>query len=236
MNRLLAVPLAVTAVLWSCDAPLSGPPDTLDPEPSFAKGGKGGPAPLQVVFREEPSSDVGDFFGDRTLDFHGSATVEAKYTNGSLDTDFVPFTLSFESLAGFRDGKTPDDRCETAFLETILTAAEENGGSLTGMLRLIAEDHPKSGTRVLVLFQVAVESAGFEYELWVPVPHPPEDEIIDLAASGSRFAVRNGHFRIKSAELDRNDHTWWYMEQCPRYLSEAEPLGFIDFEVEVVPM
>jgi hypothetical protein len=103
------------------------------------------------------------------------------------------------------------------------------------MLRVPAEDHPKHGTHVLVLFQVALESAGFEYERRVPFPSPPEDEITDLSTSGSRFAVRNGHCRIRSAELDRKDHTWCYMETCNRYSSAPEPLGFIDFEVEVVP-
>jgi hypothetical protein len=240
MKRLLAVPLAFTAVLWSCDAPVSGPPDGFDPEPSFAKGGKGGgqggSVPVQVTFRSTASDEVGDFFGGRSLDFSGSGPVEAKqYTDTALDTDFVPFTLSFEDLAGFRDGKASHELCETGFLQTILAAAEDNGGYLDGMLRLLAEDHPKHGTSVLVLFQVAVESAGFEYELRVPFPSPAEDRIVDFSTSESRFAVRNGHFRIRSAELDRNDHTWWYMETCNRYSDAPEPRGFIDFEVEVVP-
>lgn len=241
MKRLLAVPLAVTAVLWSCDAPISGPPDDFDPEPSFAKGGngggQGGGVPVQVTFRSTPSDEVGTFFEDPMLDFYGSGIVEAKqYDDTSLDTDFVPFTLSFEDLDGFRYGKAPDERCETAFLETILTAAEDAGGSLTGMLRIQAEDHPHHGTSVYVQFQVAVESAGFEYELLVPFPSPAEDRIVDFSTSGSRFAVRDGHFRIRSRELDRKDHTWWYMQSCPRYSSEPEPLGFIDFEVEVAPL
>jgi hypothetical protein len=204
---------------------------------SFAKGGNGGKGAsntLVVEFRQTPSAELEAFFGGVTLDFVSEPQpVQGRFGEKTLETKFSPFTLTLEPRASFYDGWVANEEvCTTGFLETILNSAEQNGGSLDGSLKLLADwDDVANGTYVFAQFRVAV--GDYEYEITTPQPGSPgEDHLIPPpTATQAVLALTTGHFDIRRRELGTKG-TWWEIERC--FVSPSrQPQGPIDFEVWV---
>ena len=163
--------LAAVAIGGCQDSAAPGPPVT---GVQMARGGGGNQ--VVVEFKRPPSAELESFFADvATLDFASAPQpLPGKIGKYSIQTQPAPFTLSLESMAGFADGKDPqnDPACETEWFEIILDAAAANGGSLDGSLEIGASWDQQLNVGIGVIFSVTV--GEWEYAIRVPSELYPE--------------------------------------------------------------